>query len=58
MCIILWILTDMRTNVFTAKQTILSLVEVVRLEIESKKKTLSAEDEELVRKIKIGRAHV
>lgn len=41
----------MRTNVFTAKQTILSLVEVVRLEIESKKKTLSAEDEELVRKI-------
>lgn len=40
----------MRTNVFTAKQTILSLVEVVRLEIESKK-TLSAEDEELVRKI-------
>lgn len=50
-CIILWILTDMRTNVFTAKQTILSLVEVVRLEIESKKKTLSAEDEELVRKI-------
>lgn len=50
-CIILWILTDMRTNVFTAKQTILSLVEVVRMEIESKKKTLSAEDEELVRKI-------
>ena len=41
----------MRTNVFTAKQTILSLVEIVRLEIESKKKTLSAEDEELVRKI-------
>lgn len=51
MCIILWILIDMRTDVFTAKQTILSLVEVVRLEIESKKKTLSAEDEELVRKI-------
>lgn len=50
-CIILWILIDMRTDVFTAKQTILSLVEVVRLEIESKKKTLSAEDEELVRKI-------
>lgn len=41
----------MRTNVFTANQTILSLVEIVRLEIESKKKTLSAEDEELVRKI-------
>lgn len=50
-CIILWILIDMRTDVFTAKQTILSLVEVVRLEIESKKKTLSAENEELVRKI-------
>lgn len=41
----------MRTNDFTAKQTILSLVEVVRLEIESKKKTLSIGDEELVQKI-------
>ena len=41
----------MRTNDFTAKQTILSLVEVVRLEIESKKKTLTIGDEELVQKI-------
>lgn len=41
----------MRTNVFTAKQTILSFVEVVRLEIESKKKRLSIGDEELVEKI-------
>lgn len=41
----------MRTNDFTAKQTILGLVEVVRLEIESKKKTLSINDEELVQKI-------
>lgn len=41
----------MRTNVFTAKQTILGLVEVVRLVIESKKKTLSIGDEELVEKI-------
>ena len=41
----------MRTNDFTAKQTILGLVEVVRLEIESKKKTLSKGDEELVQKI-------
>lgn len=41
----------MRTNNFTAKQTILGLVEVVRLEIESKKKTLSIGDEELVLKI-------
>ena len=41
----------MRTNDFTAKQTILGLVEVVRLEIESKKKTLSIGDEELVQKI-------
>lgn len=41
----------MRTNDFTAKQTILGLVEVVRLEIESKKKTLSMGDEELVLKI-------
>lgn len=41
----------MRTNDFTAKQTILGLVEVVRLEIESKKKTLTIGDEELVQKI-------
>lgn len=41
----------MRTNDFTAKHTILGLVEVVRLEIESKKKTLSIGDEELVQKI-------
>lgn len=41
----------MRTNNFTAKQTILGLVEVVRLEIESKKKTLSIGDEELVQKV-------
>lgn len=41
----------MRTNDFTAKQTILGLVEVVRLEIESKKKTLLIGDEELVQKI-------
>lgn len=41
----------MRTNYFTAKQTILGLVEVVRLEIESKKKTLTIGDEELVQKI-------
>lgn len=41
----------MRTNDFTAKQIILGLVEVARLEIESKKKTLSIGDEELVQKI-------
>ena len=41
----------MRTNDFTAKQTVLGLVEVVRLEIESKKKTLTIGDEELVQKI-------
>ena len=41
----------MRTNDFTAKQIILGLVEVVRSEIESKKKTLSIGDEELVQKI-------
>lgn len=41
----------MRTNDFTAKQTILGHVEVVRLEIESKKKTLTIGDEELVQKI-------
>lgn len=41
----------MRTNDFTAKQTFLGLVEVVRLEIESKNKTLTIGDEELVQKI-------
>lgn len=41
----------MRTNDFTAKQTILGLVEVVRLEIESKNKTLTIGDEELVQKM-------
>ena len=41
----------MRTNDFTAKQTILGLVEVDRLEIESKNKTLTIGDEELVQKI-------
>lgn len=41
----------MRTNSFTTKQTILGLVEVVRLEIESKNKTLSIGDNELVQKI-------
>ena len=41
----------MRTNDFSAKQTILGLIEVVRLEIESKKKTLTIGDEELVQKI-------
>lgn len=41
----------MRTNDFTAKQTILGLIEVARLEIESKKKTLTIGDEELVQKI-------
>ena len=41
----------MRTNDFTAKQTIPGLVEVVRLEIGSNKKTLSIGDEELVQKI-------
>ena len=41
----------MRTNSFTTKQTIFGLVEVVRLEIESKNKTLSIGDNELVQKI-------
>ena len=41
----------MRTNSFTTKQTILGLVEVVRLEIESKNKTLLIGDNELVQKI-------
>lgn len=49
----------MRTNSFTTKQTILGLVEVVRLEIESKNKTLSIGDNELVQKImsKISQAN-
>lgn len=41
----------MKTNVFTTKETIFGQVEVVRLEIESKQKRLSASDEELVQKI-------
>ena len=41
----------MKTNVFTTKETIVGQVEVVRLEIESKQKRLSACDEELVQKI-------
>lgn len=41
----------MKTNVFTTKETIFGQVEVVRLEIESKQKKLSACDEELVKKI-------
>lgn len=41
----------MKTNVFTIKETIFGQVEVVRLEIESKQKRLSASDEELVQKI-------
>lgn len=41
----------MKTNVFTIKETIFGQVEVVRLEIESKQKRLSACDEELVQKI-------
>lgn len=41
----------MTTNVFTTKETIFGQVEVVRLEIESKQKRLSACDEELVQKI-------
>lgn len=41
----------MKTNVFTTKETIFGQVEVVRLEIESKQKKLSACDEELVQKI-------
>lgn len=41
----------MKTNVFTTKETIFGQVEVVRLEIESKQKSLSACDEELVQKI-------
>lgn len=41
----------MKTNGFTTKETIFGQVEVVRLEIESKQKRLSACDEELVQKI-------
>lgn len=41
----------MKTNVFTTKETIFGQVEVVRLEIESKQKRLSACDEELAQKI-------
>lgn len=41
----------MKINVFTTKETIFGQVEVVRLEIESKQKRLSACDEELVQKI-------
>lgn len=41
----------MKTNVFTTKETIFGQVAVVRLEIESKQKRLSACDEELVQKI-------
>lgn len=41
----------MKINVFTTKETIFGQVEVVRLEIESKQKKLSACDEELVQKI-------
>lgn len=41
----------MKTNVFTTKETIFGQVEVVRLEIESKQKRLSACEEELVQKI-------
>lgn len=41
----------MKTNVFTTKEKIFGQVEVVRLEIESKQKRLSACDEELVQKI-------
>lgn len=41
----------MKTNVFTTKETSFGQVEVVRLEIESKQKRLSASDEELVQKI-------
>lgn len=41
----------MKTDALTTKKTILGLVEVVRLEIESRKKRLSTSDEELVQKI-------
>ena len=45
------ILTGMNKDVFTTKETIFGQVEVVRLEVESKQKKLSASDEELVQKI-------
>ena len=41
----------MNTNIFTTKETVFGQVEVVRLEVESKQKRLSACDEELVQKI-------
>lgn len=41
----------MDTDVFTTKETVFGQVEVVRLEVESKQKKLSASDEELVQKI-------
>lgn len=41
----------MKTDALTTKKTILGLVEVVRLEIESKRKAFSVSDEELVQKI-------
>lgn len=41
----------MKTDALTTKKTILGLVEVVRLEIESKRKKLSVSDEELVQMI-------
>lgn len=41
----------MKTDALTTKKTILDLVEVVRLEIESMKKKLSVSDEELVQMI-------
>lgn len=45
------ILTGMNKDVFTTKETIFGQVEVVRLEVESRQKKLSASDEELVQKI-------
>lgn len=41
----------MDTDVFTTKETVFGQAEVVRLEVESKQKKLSASDEELVQKI-------
>lgn len=41
----------MKTDILTAKKIILGLVELVRLEIESKRKKLSASDEAIVRLI-------
>lgn len=45
------ILTGMNTNIFTTKESIFGQVQVVRLEVESKQKRLSACDEKLVQKI-------